>query len=135
MPEQSLLRIVKRWRRYEVRGDWGSVPRKTRGFYVLYRQGKKSANHFEVVYIGVAGLGTAVRQGIVGRLRAHDRRMRNWTHYSFLEAHDNVTRDDLRELESLLLSIFRHDPRIKLANVQKSSRTLYKLRQRKMWVT
>jgi hypothetical protein len=103
---------------------------------VLY-QYNYSEDSYEVVYIGVAGLGQVVKQGIGGRLRSHDRQMKNgrWSHYSFMEVHDNVTRDDLRELESLLLSIFRHDSRIKLANIQKSSRTLYKLRQRKMWAT
>lgn len=135
MPEQSLLKIVKRWRRYLPRGDWHLVPKKTRGFYVLYHQGKRSPDCYEVVYIGVAGLGKVVKQGIAGRLRAHDRRIKKWTHYSFMEVHDNVTREDLRELESLLLSIFRHDPRIKLENIQKSSRTLYKLRQRNMWTS
>jgi len=135
MPEQSLLKIVKRWRRYLPRGSWGPIPRKTRGFYVLYHY-KKSSDSYEVVYIGVAGLGQVVKQGIAGRLRAHDRSIKGkWTHYSFMEVHDNVTREDLRELESLLLSIFRHDSRIKLENIQKSSRTLYKLRQRKMWTS
>lgn len=134
MAEQSLLKIIKRWRRYLPRGTWDPVPKKTRGFYVLY-QYKESKDSHEVVYIGVAGLGQVVKQGIAGRLRAHDRRMKKgrWSHYSFMEVHDNVTRDDIRELESLLLSIFRHDSRIKLENIQKSSRTLYKLRQRRMW--
>ncbi len=36
MSEQSLLKIVKRWRRYELRSDWSGIPPKTRGFYVLY---------------------------------------------------------------------------------------------------
>jgi hypothetical protein len=133
MPEQSPLKIVKRWRRYEERGDWSPIPPKTRGFYVLYRQAKKSPEFFEVVYIGVAGLGQVVKQGIRGRLKTHHKRIKKWSHYSFMEVHDNVTREDLREFESLLLSIFRHDSRIKLENIQKSSRTLYKLRQRKMW--
>src|ERR1700740_782753 len=134
MPEQSLLKTIKRWRRYLPRGNWTAIPSKTRGFYVLY-QYKESKDSYEVVYIGVAGLGRVMKQGIAGRLRAHDRKMKKgrWSHYSFMEVHDNVTREDLRELESLLLSIFRHDSRIKLENIQKSSRTLYKLRQRKMW--
>jgi hypothetical protein len=134
VPEQALLKIIKRWKRYLLRGDWTPIPRKTRGFYVLY-QYKHSNDSFDVVYIGVAGLGQVMKQGIAGRLRAHDRKMQKsrWSHYSFMEVHDNVAREDLRELESLLLSIFRHDSRIKLENVQKSSRTLYKLRQRKMW--
>lgn len=134
MPEQSLLKIVKRWRRYLPRGDWSEVPTKTRGFYVLYRKSRKSQDFYEVVYIGVAGLGKGVKRGIVGRLKTHHKRIKRWTHYSFFEVHDNVTREDIREFESILLSIFRHDPRIKLENVQKSSRTLYKLRMKKVWL-
>lgn len=133
MSEQALLKIVKRWRRYMPRGKWSAVPPKTRGFYVLYRQRNNSDNHFEVVYIGVAGLGQKLKQGITGRLKSHHKRIKGWTHFSCFEVHDNVSREDIRELESLLLSIFRHDSRIKLENVQRSSRTLYKLRQRKMW--
>jgi hypothetical protein len=136
MADQALLKIIKRWKRYMPRGDWKPIPAKTRGFYVLYKYNYPK-DSYEVVYIGVAGLGQKLKQGIAGRLRSHDRDMARsrWNHYSFMEVHDNVTREDLRELESLLLSIFRHDSRIKLANVQKSSRTLYKLRQRKMWAT
>lgn len=133
MAEQSLLRLVKRWRRYEARGDWKPVPPKTRGFYVLYWEKRSPEKNYEVVYIGVAGLGKKVRRGIGGRLRAHDRRLKRWSHYSFYEVHDNVTREDIREMESLLLVIFKHDPRIRLENVQKGSRALYKLRRSKFW--
>lgn len=38
MPKQSLLRLIKRWRRYEPRGDWKYVAPVTRGIYVLYKQ-------------------------------------------------------------------------------------------------
>jgi len=134
MSEQSLLKIVKRWRRYELRGDWSGIPPKTRGFYVLYKKQQKAREEkFDVVYIGVAGLGKGVRSGIKGRLKRHNNRKEGWTHYSFFEVHDNVTREDIRELESLLLSIFRHDSRVRLQNIQKSSRILYKLRQPTMW--
>ena len=132
--EQSLLKIVKRWRRYELRGNWAGILPKTRGFYVLYKKRQKAAEEkFDVVYIGVAGLGKGVRRGIKGRLKRHHNKKEGWAHYSFFEVHDNVTREDIREIESLLLSIFRHDSRVRLQNVQKGSRILYKLRQPKMW--
>ena len=38
MPRQSLLRLIKRWKRYELRGNWGDVPQNVRGVYVLYQK-------------------------------------------------------------------------------------------------
>src|SRR5690606_32954607 len=114
MPEQAPFRLIKRWRRYQPRGDWSSVPNRTRGVYILYRS--KGDKKYEVVYIGVAGVSATGRGGIKRRLRSHDRKKKGWTHYSFFEVHDNVFTDDIRELEALLLGIFRHDPRIKLLN-------------------
>ena len=133
MPEQSLLKTIKRWRRYEKRGDWSTVPDRTRGFYVLYNKRRGATKRYDVVYIGVAGLGTKLKRGIVGRLRNHARKKDGWSHYSFFEVHDNITKEDIRELEGLLLSIFRHDSRVRLQNVQKGSRLLSKLRQRRQW--
>jgi len=131
MPDQSPLRLIKRWRRYLERNDWSAVPNRTRGIYVLYRF--RRAKQYEVVYIGVAGLGRGGRRGIKGRLRTHHRRKKGWTHYSFFEVHDNVFTEEIRELESILLGIFRHDPRIKLLNMVTGSRKLYKLQRPSAW--
>ena len=131
MPAQSPLRLIKRWRRYQARGEWTGVPNRTRGIYVLYRN--KGTKKHEVVYIGVAGLGKSGRGGIKGRLRSHNRKKKGWTHYSFFEVHDNVFTEEIRELEALLLGIFRHDPRIKLLNMQTGSKKLYKLQRASVW--
>lgn len=131
MPKQSLLRFIKRWKRYELRKNWSKVPRQTRGVYVLYRN--RSANRHEVVYIGVAGLGVTGGGGVRSRLKSHNQKIRNWTHYSIFEVHDNVTREEIREFEALLLGIFRHDPRIKLTNKQKGSKKLRQLRRHGLW--
>src|SRR3990172_449085 len=131
MPKQSLLRFIKRWKRYELRENWGQVPKYTRGVYVLYRNG--SPDQYEVVYIGVAGLGMTGGGGARSRLKSHNKRIPNWTHYSIFEVHDNVTREEIRELEALLLGIFRHDPRIQLTNKQKGSKKLYQLRKSSQW--
>jgi hypothetical protein len=112
MPRQSPLRLIKRWKRYEERKKWSDVPRNTRGIYVLYEKG--AADNYNVVYIGVAGLGRTGGGGARGRLQKHNDRIRNWTHFCLFEVHDNITRDEIREIEALLLGIFRDDPRIKL---------------------
>lgn len=132
MPKQSLLRIIKRWKRYEPRNKWSGVPTSTRGVYVLYQKSDES-NEYSVIYIGVAGLGKSGGGGTRGRLKSHDATKRNWTHFSLFEVHDNITREEIREIEALLLGIFRHDPRIELMNKQKGSTKLYQLRRPSLW--
>jgi hypothetical protein len=130
MPRQAPLRTIKRWKRYEPRASWRQVPRNTRGLYVLYRQ---RDSDYEVRYIGVAGISPSGGGGIRGRLKSHAAKKRGWTHFSFFEVHDNILRDEIRELEALLLGIFRHDSRIQLSNMQKGSSKLYKLRGLTHW--
>lgn len=130
MPLQSPLRTVKRWKRYVLRSKWSEVPRGTRGFYVLYVQGR--AGYYEVSYIGISGAGG---QGgsIRSRLRSHQHRKDEWTHFSVFEVHDNITGAEIREIEALLLQIFRHDPRIKLSNIQTGSRKFSQTRKTALW--
>jgi hypothetical protein len=131
LPKPALLRLIKRWRRYERRQDLRFVLPVTRGLYVLYRL--RRGGEYEVVYIGVAGVSKTPKSGIGSRLRSHHKNRKDWTHYSFFEVHDNVSREEILELESLLLGIFRHDSRIELENKQKSSGKLYHLRKRVVW--
>ena len=128
MPSQSPLRLIKRWKRYEPREKCGEIPPMTRGVYVLY---KRDGEDYNVTYIGIAGLGR--RSGAAGRLKSHNARKEGWTHFSLFEVHDNITCDEIRELEALLLGIFRHDPRIELTNKQKGSSKLYQLRHLALW--
>jgi len=132
MPKQSLLRLIKRWKRYEPRKDRTPVPRNTRGVYVLYWK-KRATTKYEVVYIGVAGIGKTGGGGIQSRLRTHDHRIKHWSHCSYFEVHDNVTSEEIRELEALLLGIFRDDPRIELTNKQKGTKKLSQLREAINW--
>lgn len=136
MPRQSILRLVKRWRRYEERKDWKRVPRRTRGLYVLYSKGPSDKH--EVVYIGVAGLGLEGSGSIRSRLGSHHSekktsKKKKWTHYSMFEVHDNITREEIRELEALFLAIFRDDGRIRLTNKQTGSKLFSKLRRELVW--
>jgi len=127
MPRQAPLRTIKRWQRYQLRDNWSLVPRNTRGLYVLYR--KRKVNRYEVCYIGVAGLGVTGGGGIRSRLKSHNDQKPDWTHYLLFEVHDNVTREEIRELEALLLGIFRHDMRIELSNKFKGSLKFRELRR------
>jgi hypothetical protein len=77
---------------------------------------------FDALYIGVGGVSRKATSGIRSRLRSHDKNKQEWTHYSFFEVHDNISREEILELEGLFLWIFRHDSRVRLANVQRGSR-------------
>ncbi len=136
MPKQAPLRLIKRCKLYQLRGDWNPIPPITRGVYVLYRAGRPRNGRkriFEVAYIGVGGVSTAPRSGVATRIRSHHKTKDDWTHYSFFEVHDNISREEILELEGLLLRIFRHDPRIRLANVQLGSKVLWSLSQKRAW--
>jgi hypothetical protein len=86
-----------------------------------------------VHYIGVARVSSSGGGGIRSRLKSHSARKRGWTHFSLFEVHDNILKDEIRELEALLLGIFRHDSRIQLSNKQKGSGKLYQLRKLAHW--
>jgi hypothetical protein len=136
MPRQAPLTLIKRCRLYERRGDWKPIPRVTRGLYVLYRARPGAHRHkkiFEVVYIGVGGVSRTAKSGVGGRIQGHDKTKHGWTHYSFFEVHDNISREEILELEGLLLRIFRHDPRVELANVQLGSKAFRALSKKAAW--
>lgn len=127
MPPQARLRLIKRCRLYVPRGE-GKILPITRGVYVLYcekpEQGKKV---YKVFYIGVGGVSKNAKSGIGGRIKDHAKRKGKWTHYSFFEVHDNVSDDEIHELEGLFLHIFQHDPGVRLDNKQLGSTILRSL--------
>ena len=140
MPRQAPLRLIKRWRKRLPKDNWIEdpkiIPSITRGFYVLYREGPKRGKKktFDVVYIGVGGVSKSARSGVGARIKNHGKKKDGWTHYSFFEVHDNITREEILELESLLLHIFKYDSRIKLTNVQRGSKVLRHLCATSMWL-
>ena len=138
MPAEAPLRLIKNCHLYQKRETCrarGHISHVTRGLYVLYKQGrrKKGKKNFEVTYIGVGGVQSKhAKTGVGGRIRTHDKRtkekkIKNWTHYSYFEVHDNISREEIRQLESLLLTIFKHDKRISLDNIQHGGSALRKL--------
>lgn len=134
MPPQAPLRLIKRCRLYVPR-DERKIPHITRGIYVLYckkpRRGKEKV--FEVFYIGVGGVSKKAKSGIGARIKSHRKTKEEWTHYSFFEVHDNVSREEILELEGLFLRIFRHDHRVKLDNVLLGSPIFWRLSKETAW--
>lgn len=135
MPAEAPLRLIKNCHLYQERATCKAkahIPHVTRGLYVLYKA-EPHKNTFEVTYIGVGGVQSEVaKSGVRGRIRTHDKRaeekkIKDWTHYSYFEVHDNISSEEIRQLESLLLTIFRHDKRIDLDNIQHGGREFRKL--------
>jgi hypothetical protein len=58
---------------------------------------------------------------------------KDWTHFSFLEVHDNISAEEIREIEAMLLEIFCDDPRIELSNLQTGSRKFRQARKAALW--
>ena len=118
----SALRLVKRWQPLVKQSDISTIPRELRGIYVLYRY-RRGTESYNVVYVGMAGAGRG--GGIRGRLNTHRRKKgKLWSHFSIFEVWDNITREELVELEGLFRQIYKEDSRANKLNVQKSFRKL-----------
>lgn len=110
----SPVRLFKRSFEYLPKSDVSTLPRSMRGFYVLYRKRKATVmdkRRFDVVYVGIA---SAPKAGIRTRLWWHNRsetKRKLWTHCSAFEVWDNITADEIKELEGLFRHLYRHDTR------------------------
>ena len=132
MAPQSPLRLFKRALIHHER-DGKRIPHGTRGLYVLYNERPGPRKIFDVVYIGVGG--TKLASGIGARIWNHKRegKKSEWTHYSIFEVHDNVSGEEILELESFLLRIFKYDSRVKLDNVKFGSKAFKKISNKALW--
>jgi hypothetical protein len=81
----------------------------------------------------VADVPKEATTGMGGRLKNHAKKKAGWTHYSVFEVHDNVSQEEILELEGLLLWIFRHDPRVELSNKQPGGKVFKRLAGRDAW--
>ena len=126
--QKSELRLIKNAIEFLPQEEISSVPHGTRGIYVLYkRRGPKSAesHHFDFVYIGMAS------GGIKGRLKQHIKHKGGyWTHFSAFEVWDNISNDEIAELEGLFRHLYRFDSKANALNKQKAYRKLGLVRKR-----
>ena len=127
------LRLIRNCFEFAPQAELEKVPAGTRGLYVLYngyashRGADKGRRYFDVVYVGIAGLG--VRSGVRVRLRAHRRRMGGeWTHFSVFEVHENIRPEEIKELEGLFRHVFRYDAQANRLAVAKRYLTLVEVR-------
>jgi hypothetical protein len=114
---KSEMRLIKRVEEFQAIDDYHLLPWRTRGIYVLYKQRRKLNNRGkpfkDFVYIGLAR--TCIRM----RLQSHARRKYgDWTHYSFFEVHDNITDQEIEELEGIFRFTYRLDSKASGLNKQ-----------------
>jgi len=107
-------KFIKRIAEFQDKALRKDVPDNTRGIYVLLRQDAK--DKYEVVYIGISGRSN--KSGIYARLDRHHKSKKNWTHFSLFEVQDNITNAEIREIEALILCIYRRDFRVNKQNRQ-----------------
>jgi len=115
MPSVAPCRFFKNAYEFVGRKRRDDIPDHTRGIYVLLK--RKEHGKYDVVYIGCSA---GIRSGIWARMKSHDNSKLDWTHFSVFEVHDNISREEIRELEGLFLSIYRLDSRANRLNRQRS---------------
>lgn len=102
-----------------------TVPAKVRGIYVLYQENGKNK---DVVYVGMA---RGDKSGAKGRLLIHKRRKpKLWSHFSVYEVWDNITKEQVEELEGLFRHMYRLDSAANKLNVQRAYRPLHAIKRR-----
>lgn len=127
----SDLRFIKRFAEFRSRDEIGEIPAGTRGIYALL-EWRPKLNKFDVIYMGMA---RGLKAGVKGRLRSHARSKRKgelWTHFSVFEVWDNISEDEIAELEGLFRHIYRKDTRANRINRQRSFKRLRKVRQNQL---
>ena len=127
----SELKFIKRCAEFQPKSEIKNVPGRTRGIYALLCERRK-LNKFDVIYIGMA---RGLKSGIAGRLRSHARSVRKrelWTHFSLFEVWDNISEDEVSELEGLFRHIYRKDSLANRVNRQRSFKKLKKVQENKL---
>ena len=123
------LRLIKRFAEFRPREEIDEVPRYTRGIYVLLKY-RPRLQMYDVVYVGMAG---GPKAGIRGRLKRHaSRKGHLWTHFSIFEVWENITENEVKELEGLFRQIYRKDPRANKLNRQRQFKKLRPVRMNKL---
>jgi hypothetical protein len=111
--------------------DIKKVPNKVRGIYVLYESLPKK--RMNVVYVGMA---RGEASGMKGRLAKHKRNKPDlWTHFSVFEVWDNISAQEVEELEGFFRHIYRYDTKANKLNSQRSYKLLNAVRRqsKKNW--
>ena len=101
-----------------------NLPRKMRGIYALYQADPPDARN--LVYVGMTDAGA---KGRIGKHAGAEAKVGKWSHCSVFEVWDNITQEQIEELEALLRHMLRKDSSANSLNIQKGSKTFAALRK------
>lgn len=119
----SEMRLIKSAMEYRPISEVDDLPKRIRGIYVLF---KKRAGHLNVVYVGMS----AKRGRIRTRLRSHRKnKAKMWTHFSYYEVWENISDDEILDLEGLFEHIYKFDSRANNLNIQQMHKPLLTVRR------
>ena len=120
------LRLIKNATEYVHKADWREIPKFVRGIYVLYQYRRRN-DSYNVVYVGMAAKENA---GVKARINRHlVTKHGEWTHFSVFQVWDNVSEQEVAELEGLFRHIYRWDARANKLNKMRSFRKLNQIRK------
>ena len=124
------MKFIKRCAEFVPKEEKINIPTNVRGIYILYN--KVNENSYNAVYVGMA---RGNKTGIHGRLNSHARsktKSSSWSHFSIFEVHDNISGEEIEELEGLLRHIYRFDLQANPFNQQRRYRKLIEVRINKL---
>jgi len=116
-------RFIKRVAEFVPAAQRENVPDNTRGIYALLKHQKGDC--YDVVYVGMSA---GSKAGMWSRLRSHWRKKKGaWTHFTVFEVHDNITAQEIREIEGLFRHTYRKDSRANRHNKQLCHKSFLKV--------
>ena len=116
---QSPLRLIQEALEYIEKDSIKNLNGGLRGIYVLYKLRRQV---YEVVYVGLSDF------SIRNRLRSHRRKKGDkWSHFSVFKVWDNITDQEIQELEGLFRHIYRKNVKSNKLNRQRGFKKLKKL--------
>ncbi len=122
---KSPLKIIKSSLEYRCIDELNIVPTNLRGIYTLYQ---KQGKFYNLVYIGMSGKDSRGR--IKARLYKHKKnKTKKWSHFSYYEVWDNISDQEILELEGLFRQLYRFDSRANAFNKQQTHKPLIKVRR------
>jgi hypothetical protein len=78
-------------------------------------------------------MASGLKSGIKGKLKQHLKNKADlWTHFSLYEVWDNITKDEVSELEGLFRNIYKKDSKANRLNQQKTFKKFRKVKLFKM---